>query len=98
MILMPMGAVIFVDFWIVPRLGLERDFAASRGAAVNPAAAVAWFLTMAACTALVAFGGVQIYFVSLPGWFVAALLYLVVSAVCQRSRGGAESAAPGRRA
>ena len=30
------------------------------------------------------FQGVQIFFVSLPGWFVAAALYLVLSAVYQR--------------
>jgi hypothetical protein len=29
-------------------------------------------------------GGVQIYFVSLPGWFVAAILYIVLSHVFQR--------------
>ena len=29
MILMPMGAVIFVDFWVLPRLGLRSNFAES---------------------------------------------------------------------
>ena len=34
---------------------------------------------------MVKFYGVQIYFVSLPGWFVAAILYVIFSAIYQRS-------------
>jgi hypothetical protein len=30
------------------------------------------------------FHGIEIYFVSLPGWFVAAVLYIGLSAVYQR--------------
>ncbi|MFA6562304.1 MAG: hypothetical protein WCV00_10400 [Verrucomicrobiia bacterium] len=84
MILMPMGAVIFVDFWVLPRLGLRSNFAEATGRSVNWAAGLAWLLTMAVCTALVQFAGVQIYFVSLPGWFVAAILYVALSHVFQK--------------
>ena len=86
MILMPMGAVIFVDFWILPRLGLRSNFAEAAGIPVNWAAGLAWLVTVGVCAALVLRGGVQIYFVSLPGWFVASLLYLVSSKLCQGRR------------
>ncbi|MBI5686297.1 MAG: hypothetical protein HZC54_14585 [Verrucomicrobia bacterium] len=84
MILMPMGAVIFVDFWLLERFGLRRNYAEATSAAFNWAAGLAWFLTMAICTALVQFAGVQIYFVSLPGWFVTAVLYVVLSKLWQK--------------
>lgn len=84
MILMPMGAVIFVDFWVLPRLGLRSRWAECTGVRFYGAAGGAWFATMAVCTALVLRGGVQIFFVSLPGWFVAALLYLGLSYAVQR--------------
>jgi len=84
MILMPMGAVVFVDFWLLPRLGLRGDYAAATGAPFNWAAGLTWFSTVGVCTWLVVAGGVQIYFVSLPGWFVAALLYLGLSQLYQR--------------
>jgi purine-cytosine permease-like protein len=84
MILMPMGAVIFVDFWVLRRVGLRPYFAEVAGLSVNWAAGLAWFITLAVCTVLVLKGGVQIFFVSLPGWFVAALLYLGLSFVVQR--------------
>ena len=83
MILMPMGAVIFVDFWLLPRLGLRSNFAEAYGRSINWAAGLAWVLTMAVCTALVLAGRTQIYFVSLPGWFVTAILYVVLSKLMQ---------------
>ncbi len=79
MILMPMGAVIFVDFWILPRLGLRGNFAEVSGRSINWAAGLAWACSMAICALLVLRGGVQIFFVSLPGWFVTSLLYLGLS-------------------
>ncbi|MBD3385453.1 hypothetical protein GF407_11075 [candidate division KSB1 bacterium] len=85
LVLVPMGAVIFVDFYIFKRLGLQQNLAAERGISFNRAAALAWFVTLAACMALVLYGGVQIYFVSLPGWFVAALIYILFSMIYQKS-------------
>ena len=85
MILMPMGAVIFVDFWILPRLGLRNNFAEATGRTVNWAAGAAWVLSMGVGTAIVArFGQDKLFFVSLPCWFVTVLLYIGLSALMQR--------------
>jgi purine-cytosine permease-like protein len=83
MILMPMGAVIFMDFWVLPKLDLRSNFAAAVGAQFNWAAGLAWFLTIAVCTGLVLTGRAQIFFVSLPGWFVTSLLYVGLSKLLQ---------------
>jgi purine-cytosine permease-like protein len=87
MLLMPMGAVVFVDFWLLPRLGLRSDFAEHAGLRFHHAAAWTWLLTLAACWMLVRYAGQEIYFVSLPGWFVAAVLYVVLSTAFQRRAG-----------
>jgi len=91
LLLMPMGAVIFVDFWLLKRLGLQSNFAEHSGTDFNAAAGIAWLATLVICLGLwwsdLEFYGVkpfQIYFVSLPGWFVAALLYILVSGLVQR--------------
>jgi purine-cytosine permease-like protein len=84
MLLMPMGAVIFVDFYLLERLGMKRNFAERHGRTFHWAAGLTWLLTLAVCAALVQFAGVQIYFVSLPGWFVAAGLYVFLSWIVQR--------------
>jgi purine-cytosine permease-like protein len=84
LILMPMGAVIFADFWILPRLGLRQDYAAWRRILFSIPAAGAWSITLAACWAINAALGVEIFFLGLPGWFIATATYVALSYVQQR--------------
>jgi hypothetical protein len=91
MVLMPMGAVVFVDFWLFPRLGLRSFFAEATGIRFNWAAGVTWFATLGICTWLVLGGHTQIFFVSLPGWFIASVLYIVLSSFYQRTARSARS-------
>lgn len=88
MILMPMGAVIFMDFWVLPRLGMKSNFAETTGSSFNWAAGLAWAVSVAICTWLVMSGRTQIFFVSLPGWFISCLLYLALSRLQQRGNSG----------
>jgi purine-cytosine permease-like protein len=109
LVLMPMGAVIFIDYWVFSRIGLRKNYAATAGISFNWAAGLAWLLTLAVCLTLVflnpvlagleakgvlvlsesvkqvlAYFNVQIFFVSLPGWFLAAGFYIVLSKLYQR--------------
>ena len=85
MLLMPMGAVVFVDFWLMRKLGMESHYAERRGTVFNWAAGLTWFLTLGFCAAImVKYGFDKMFFVSLPGWFVAAFLYIVLSKLYQR--------------
>jgi purine-cytosine permease-like protein len=84
MLLMPMGAIVFVDFWLLKKFGLQSFYAQVSKKSFNIAAGLTWFLTLAFCWGLVKFAGVQIYFVSLPGWFAAAILYIVLCKVYQK--------------
>lgn len=93
MVLMPMGAVVFVDFWLSGRFGFRSYYAERAQIGFNWAAALTWFATLAICVALILEGGVQIYFVSLPGWFIAASLYVALSRLLQRRAEAPVSAA-----
>jgi purine-cytosine permease-like protein len=84
MVLMPMGAVVFVDFWLSRRFGFRPNYAEQAGIDFNWAAGLTWFATVAGCVLLVLKGGIQLYFVSLPGWFLAAILYITLSRLLQR--------------
>jgi len=96
LLLMPMGAVVFVDFWLIRKFGLQSYYAERSGAAFNWAAGAAWLVTLATAWALVKYAGLQIFFVSLPGWFIAATLYVGLSVVYQRVvRPAVEQAKPG---
>ncbi len=93
MLLMPMGAVIFVDFWLLKKFGLQSNYAELSKRSFNLAAGLTWFITLAMCWCLVRYAGVQIFFVSLPGWFIAAILYVLLSKVYQKKVYGSSSAA-----
>jgi hypothetical protein len=51
---MPLGAFIFIDFWIFPRLGLARNYAERRRLMVSWPAAVGWFGSFGICFVLYA--------------------------------------------
>lgn len=86
LILMPMGAVVFTDYWIFPKLGLRQYYAEHRKIAINWAAGIAWIATLIICVALVFSGKpiFQLYFVALPGWFIASALYIGLSKFQQK--------------
>jgi purine-cytosine permease-like protein len=84
MLLMPMGAVIFVDFWLIKKFGLQSNYAEVSGRLFNWAAGFAWICTVCICLIMVKYAGIQLFFVSLPGWFVAVLLYIMLSFFYQK--------------
>lgn len=84
MLLMPMGAVIFVDFWLLKKFGRQSNYAQLSSTAFNWAAGLTWFCTLGVCWWLVKYADIQIYFVSLPGWFFAGILYIALSTLYQR--------------
>jgi len=88
LLLMPMGAVVFVDFWLMRKFGLQDRFAERTGRSFNWAAAGAWIGTLLVCGWLAQSGRMEIFFVGLPGWFLAAALYIILSAVLQRRASG----------
>jgi len=84
LLLMPMGAVIFVDFWLIKKFGLKSNYAEFSKKSFNWAAGLAWFVIFAICIWLWRSDKVPLYFVSLPGWFFTAILYVALSAVYQK--------------
>lgn len=83
LVLMPMGAVIFSDFWLLPRIGLRPNFAEWKRLLFSWPAALAWGGTLAACWAINVVWGLEIFFLGLPGWFIATALYVGLSVVQQ---------------
>jgi purine-cytosine permease-like protein len=86
LILMPMGAVVFADYWLVPRLGLRAAYAEWKGISFSLPALTAWGLSLGVALLL----PVEIFFKALPGWFVAVSVFVGLSYLQQRStrRGG----------
>lgn len=87
LILMPMGTVIFIDFWVFPLLGLKRFYAEVSGTTWNWAAGIAWLLVSITSWMLyLQPDAVEYkYYLFMPAWIVAAILYLVISLINQKS-------------
>jgi len=90
LMLMPIGAVIVVEHWLFPRLGLQPYWAERRKLAFNKAALISWLAVLVICFPIEQFThgavrspmamlGVHLFFRWLPGWFIAAILYIVLA-------------------
>lgn len=71
LILMPVGAIVFAEFWIFPRLRLIQFRAEKQGWILNWRALAAWLGTLLICFLL----PLHLYFRWLPGYATALVLY-----------------------
>ncbi|MEO0468385.1 MAG: hypothetical protein AAF206_02095 [Bacteroidota bacterium] len=82
LILMPMGAIIFIDHYLFSGLNLQPNYAKVSGSKLNLSAALTWGLTLLLCLGVGnAILGIELFFLGLPGWFVAAALYIGLSKI-----------------
>jgi purine-cytosine permease-like protein len=94
LVLLPLGAFIFIDLWLFPKIGLQPNFAEKTKAMISWPAAAAWLLaTLFSIIAFVWSGFDPIFpiFLVLPEWIIAVLLYIGFSFFQQR---GAKASQP----
>src|SRR6187397_2156099 len=75
---------IWSDFYLAKRVGFVSSYALRSGSEFNLPAALTWILTLAFCLGINMYGGIEIFFLGLPGWFVAVILYVVLSKLMQQ--------------
>lgn len=102
---LPLGAFIFIDYWLFPKLGLQRSHAERTGALFSWPAGVAWFGAL--LFSLFVYGKdhydwvhalaagrlpawlddyrPDLFYLVLPEWLTALALYIIASAIVQRS-------------
>lgn len=81
LVLMPIGAVVFAEHWLLPRLGIEQYQAEKRRWLVNVFALLTWVATLALCYAM----PIHLFFRWLPGYFFALILYTGMMAAYSRA-------------
>jgi purine-cytosine permease-like protein len=89
LILMPMGAIVLVEHWVLPRIGVEQYVAERRGAAFNWNALLVWVGTLALAAVL----PMHLFFRWLPCFFVAIVAYTVLQYMTARRNVAAEARA-----
>jgi NCS1 family nucleobase:cation symporter-1 len=89
LLLMPVGAIVFVEHWVFPRIGFTQFWASRKGLIVSWPALVAWLGPVALAVAAWQGGWIHLFFLALPVWLLTAVVYTALSAVA-----GAREALP----
>ncbi|MHC4154561.1 MAG: purine-cytosine permease family protein [Planctomycetota bacterium] len=84
LLLMPVGAIVFVEHWIFPRIG--QDWLKW----VNLPGLIAWFVSLSAAVVVWLTGMLHLFFLLIPVWFVTAVLYIVLCYMCGARRKAGE--------
>jgi cytosine permease len=77
LLLMPVGAVVVVEHWVFPRIGLTQYWSARKGLSLNWPALLAWAMSLAAAVVCWQTGLIHLFFLCLPVWVLTAVLYIV---------------------
>jgi purine-cytosine permease-like protein len=92
LLLLPLGAFIFIDLWVFPKIGLKPDYADKTKAPMSWPAAAAWILATVFSVAMFVYKGSNPIFLVLPEWLVAVVLYIVFSLMQQKMLATSQSA------
>ncbi len=83
-VLGPMGAVIFVDFYLMKKFGLREEYAVHSHSRMNVAVMVAWLLPVAVGLYFILVQGLFAAYAVIPCWVVCAVMYLLLSKFIQK--------------
>ncbi len=88
--LMPIGAIIFAEHWLFPKLGMRQYWALHRKVFMNVPALITWVTVFFLCfpweeftgfRSVMDLVGVDLFFRWLPGWFLSVILYILLCLV-----------------
>ena len=82
-VLGPMGAVIFVDYWLMKKFGLQDEYAHRSGAPINMAVLIAWLFPVAVGLYLIFWQGLFAAYAVIPCWVACGVIYVVLSKLTQ---------------
>ena len=85
LVLIPMGAVILADHYLLPRLNLQQYYAEKKKLDFNIAAGATWFLMLAVALFLNFYFKIELYFLPAPIWVLSLGIYLGFSKLYQKN-------------
>jgi cytosine permease len=79
LMLVPMGAIIVTEHWIMPKLGMTRYWSSYRKNKTNFAAVITWLASLALAFFLGQSGTLHMFFLLIPVWVFATVTYLLLA-------------------
>ncbi len=86
LLLMPVGAIVVVEHWIFPRIGLAQYWSSRKGQLLNWPALVAWGVSLTAALFCWQTGLIHLFFLCVPVWLLTAVLYIALASVAGAGR------------
>ncbi|TWU03639.1 purine-cytosine permease family protein [Neorhodopirellula pilleata] len=83
-VLGPMGAIVFVDYYLMQRFGLNDEYAMRNGSSINVAVLIAWLLPVAVGLYLIFWQGLFAAYAVVPCWIACGVIYLLLSKITQK--------------
>ncbi|MDD4107422.1 MAG: hypothetical protein PHH93_01745 [Prolixibacteraceae bacterium] len=84
LVLIPMGGVIFADFYLMEKFRLKSYYAEKMNINFNWAAGLTWFILLIAALIMNMVVGIELYFLPLPAWILAIVLFILLSKYYQK--------------
>jgi len=81
LLLMPVGAIVCVEHWVFPRIGLMQFWVSKRKLAVSWPALLSWGIAIAAALVLERTGTIHLFFLFVPVWLLTAVLYIIFASL-----------------
>ncbi|MCA8994582.1 MAG: hypothetical protein KDA88_21570 [Planctomycetaceae bacterium] len=88
-LLSPVGAIVFMEHWFFPRLGLRQYWFNATGRSINWPALTTWVLSIGIALGLWFTDTLHVFFIAIPLWFVSAFVYTALASLA-----GARSTSP----
>ena len=88
-LLSPVGAIVFVEHWLFPRLGWRQYWFSETGKLISWPALAAWMICVVLALGLWHYEILHMFFIAVPLWFGSAALYMIFAAFA-----GARAAGP----
>jgi cytosine permease len=96
LLLMPIGAIVFTEYWIFPKIGLQQYWVSHQNRLLNWPALLAWMIAITVATILWYTDVLHLFFLFIPVWFLSTGLYIVLAAIGGAKEGvSQESVTPG---
>ncbi|MGJ8691407.1 MAG: purine-cytosine permease family protein [Thalassotalea sp.] len=79
LLLAPVGAIIVAEHWLFPKIGLTRYWSSYKGNTTNMPAFITWIVSMVVGIAVEQNGLLHLFFILVPLWIFATVMYIVLA-------------------
>jgi NCS1 family nucleobase:cation symporter-1 len=79
LLLMPIGAIVFVEHFIFPKIGLTQYWNSHQNRLMNWPALISWFGSIAVAMILWQTGTLHLFFLLIPTWILTVITYIILA-------------------